>query len=172
MDLSTAAAAARAGDHVAMEALLRELQPAVVRTVRLIVGPGRAAAEDAAQEALIDILRGIHQLADPAAVRAWAVRIATRRAIRAARWERARSSFIPLEAARFATRTEDASRRALADAFYMLPPRQRAVAVLRLYLGLTEAEVSAALGCSVGTVKSQLHDARGRLRESLQEGAN
>jgi len=36
-----------------------------------------------------------------------------------------------------------------------LPPRQRAVIVLRYYQDWTEAQTAAALGCAVGTVKSQ-----------------
>ena len=49
-----------------------------------------------------------------------------------------------------------------------LPPRLRAVAVLRLYTGLSEHETAKALDCSVGTVKSQLHDARLRLATALR----
>jgi RNA polymerase sigma-70 factor (sigma-E family) len=45
-----------------------------------------------------------------------------------------------------------------------LPPRQRAVVVLRYYEGLTEPETAAVLGCSVGTVKSQAAKALGKLR--------
>jgi RNA polymerase sigma factor (sigma-70 family) len=45
-----------------------------------------------------------------------------------------------------------------------LPPRQRAVVVLRYYEGLTEAETATVLGCAVGTVKSQCAKALGKLR--------
>jgi RNA polymerase sigma-70 factor (sigma-E family) len=47
-----------------------------------------------------------------------------------------------------------------------LPPRQRAVVVLRYYEGLSEAEIADALGCSRGTVKSQAYDALRNLRSS------
>ena len=45
-----------------------------------------------------------------------------------------------------------------------LPPRQRAVVVLRYYEGLTEPETAAVLGCAVGTVKSQAARALAKLR--------
>jgi RNA polymerase sigma-70 factor (sigma-E family) len=58
---------------------------------------------------------------------------------------------------------------ALRAALLALPAGQRAVVLLRYYDDLTEREVARALGCTVGTVKSQ--NARGlrRLRELLDE---
>jgi DNA-directed RNA polymerase specialized sigma24 family protein len=58
----------------------------------------------------------------------------------------------------------------LKDAFDRLPPGQRATAVLRLYVGLSEQETAEALGCSVGAVKHQLHDARRSLCAYLDGG--
>ncbi|MFE2613057.1 SigE family RNA polymerase sigma factor [Micromonospora chalcea] len=46
-----------------------------------------------------------------------------------------------------------------------LPPRQRAVVVLRYFEDLTEVATAEALGVTVGTVKSQCHDALRRLRD-------
>ena len=53
----------------------------------------------------------------------------------------------------------------LIRALATLPRRQRAVVVLRYYEGLSEAETASALGCSVGTVKSQSARGLARLRE-------
>jgi RNA polymerase sigma-70 factor (sigma-E family) len=50
-----------------------------------------------------------------------------------------------------------------------LPPRQRAVIVLRYYEDLSEQQISDILGCSRGTVKSQASDALRALRTHLAE---
>src|SRR5439155_1280228 len=55
---------------------------------RLVGGAGAWEAEDAAQEALLDVSRAIGSLRDPSAVTAWALRIAARRALKAARRQR------------------------------------------------------------------------------------
>ena len=86
--LPTLAQRAMDGDPAALDELLRELQPLVVRTARLIVGSGSWAAEDAAQEALLDIARGVEDLREPHAIRSWALRVATTRALKVARRER------------------------------------------------------------------------------------
>jgi RNA polymerase sigma-70 factor (ECF subfamily) len=52
-----------------------------------------------------------------------------------------------------------------------LPPRQRLAVVLRFHADLTVPEVSRAMRCSEGTVKSTLHSAIDRLRTDLGDSA-
>jgi RNA polymerase sigma factor (sigma-70 family) len=63
-------------------------------------------------------------------------------------------------------------RAVLLAALRQLPVRQRAVVVLRYWEDLTDTQIAATLGCSPGTVRSQLSRALAKLRESpaLGEG--
>jgi RNA polymerase sigma-70 factor (sigma-E family) len=63
------------------------------------------------------------------------------------------------------TRGDD-SRPALLTALLRLPDGQRSVVLLRHWMGMTEAEVAAALGCSAGSVRSQASRALAALRAS------
>ncbi|AUG78420.1 RNA polymerase sigma24 factor [Kitasatospora sp. MMS16-BH015] len=56
-------------------------------------------------------------------------------------------------------------RRVLMAALASLPARQRAVVVLRYWEDLSAEQTAAALGCSVGTVKSQAAKGLAKLRE-------
>ena len=56
----------------------------------------------------------------------------------------------------------------LSRAIAALPRRQRLAVELHYVLGLSVAEVAAAMGCAPGTVKSQLSDARQKLRDSVE----
>ncbi len=61
-----------------------------------------------------------------------------------------------------------AERAALRHALDRLGPRQRAVVVLRFWLDMSEAATAQALGCSVGTVKSQTSRALATLRKDAE----
>jgi RNA polymerase sigma-70 factor (sigma-E family) len=64
---------------------------------------------------------------------------------------------------------DPADRLAVIAELAALPPRRRAVLVLRYFCGLSVEETAAALGCSAGTVKSQSARALATLRTHLIE---
>lgn len=57
----------------------------------------------------------------------------------------------------------------LRDTVWALPPKQRAVLVLRYYLGMDERAIAQTLACPLGTVKWRLHAARARMRHNLEQ---
>ena len=68
----------------------------------------------------------------------------------------------------FSTNADPEDARVVWDAVRSLPQRQRAAVVLRYYEDLSEADIADTLGCSVGTVKSQLSKARASLARALE----
>lgn len=56
----------------------------------------------------------------------------------------------------------------LMAALMSLPAGQRAVVVLRYWMDLSEADTAAALGCSIGNVKSQAARALAKLRVAAE----
>jgi RNA polymerase sigma factor (sigma-70 family) len=81
-------------------------------------------------------------------------------------WRRERAqAVLPDRAAPESLPVED--RLAVREALALVPPRQRAVLVLRFYEDCDVAETARLIGCSEGTVKSQTARGLARLRELL-----
>ena len=74
------------------------------------------------------------------------------------RWREVTTDMVPE-----AMHHDSTDRISLLEDLLRLSPRQRAVLVLRYFDDLTEADTAAALGISVGTVKSHARDALARL---------
>ncbi|MBE1565278.1 RNA polymerase sigma-70 factor (sigma-E family) [Nonomuraea africana] len=88
---------------------------------------------------------------------------------RSPRWGRERVVPAPPEQPVEDRTHEVENRLTLQQALRALPVRKRAVLVLRYYEDLPESEVAKIMGCSVGTVRSQTHQAVARLRELVGE---
>jgi RNA polymerase sigma-70 factor (ECF subfamily) len=143
-----------------LDQLLDELAP-YVRRLCARIAP--AAADDATQEALLAVFRGLPSLRAPEAIMTWVRSVTVRTAMRLARQP-------DREVASGATPADPSvpAFEGLADiddALMRLPLSQRAVLVLRAREGLSEQEIATALGIPAGTVKSRLHRARAAFRE-------
>lgn len=145
--------------------------PRLVGLVALYVGD-RHVAEDIAQEALIRLHLHRDRVATES-VHAWLATVAMNLA---RSWWRRR--YAELRANRkvgapTAVSADDgadpADVLAVRDAVLALPPRLRAVVVLRYYAGLSVAQTAEGLGWPEGTVKSATHDAVARLRRAISD---
>jgi RNA polymerase sigma factor (sigma-70 family) len=153
-------AAAQQGDALALDRLLDELAP-YVRRLCARIAP--AAADDATQEALLAIFRGLPSLRAPEAIMTWARSVTVRTATRLARQH---DLEIPADETLTCGYAESPEGLVdIDDALARLPVAQRVVLVLRTREGLSEQEIATALGIPAGTVKSRLHRARAAFRE-------
>jgi RNA polymerase sigma-70 factor (ECF subfamily) len=173
---TTLLAAIRRGDPGSREALYHRYKRRVFALAVRIVGAGDA--EEVSQEAFIRIFRGLPKFRGDSALGTWIYRLSVNAALshrsrRGAIPATANDPEIPLTAALIEPPpTGDAVLRArLERALWSLPVGYRTVIVLHDVEGLEHEEVASILGCHVGTSKSQLHKARGKLREILlQDG--
>jgi RNA polymerase sigma factor (sigma-70 family) len=156
-------AAAQQGDALALDRLLDELAP-YVRRLCARIAP--AATDDATQEALLAVFRGLPSLRAPEAIMTWVRSVTVRTAIRLARQHNHEVAADGTPIDRNASSPEGLVD--IDDALARLPVSQRVVLVLRTREGLTEQEIAATLGIPAGTVKSRLHRARAAFREAWE----
>lgn len=139
------------------------------RLVRSLgVAFGAEAAADAVQEAFIEADHNWSRVATLDQPAAWVRRVAINRLLNGKRnRKRRREILATVRPVADAELTDDLLdlRRAIAD----LPDKMRAAVCLHYLADLPVDEVAAALDVAPGTVKSNLHDARRRLREQLGE---
>jgi len=157
------------GTSVPFEDFVRARSAALFRTALLLTGQHRAEAEDLLPGALERAYRHwgrICRSGDPERyVRRILANASTDRWRRLGRRPEHSLPADPGGTAAGDHASEVADRDFLLRALAGLPPRQRAVLVLRYFCDLPEADIADALGCSVGTVKSQASRGLTRLRE-------
>src|SRR5918994_7460849 len=163
---------AQGGDETAFASLavaigdrLHAISRRVLRDVSL--------AEDATQQALMNIWRDLPQLRDPERFEGWAYRLVVRACYAESRRERRWSPTLRVlerDAAATADLDRVAHRDQLERGFRALSVDHRAVVVLHHYLGLSIQEVADALAIPIGTVRSRLFYAMRGLRAALDAG--
>jgi RNA polymerase sigma-70 factor (sigma-E family) len=147
--------------------------PALLRTAFLLCGGDQGAAEDLLQDVLARAYprwRRIRDKPEPYLRASLANAAANRWRTRSRR-----VSEVPLDEATDAPRSgheqQIVDHDQVVRALHALPPRMRAVLVLRYFDDMSEADVAKALRCSTGTVKSQTSRGLARLRELVDRGA-
>jgi RNA polymerase sigma-70 factor, ECF subfamily len=132
-------------------------------------------AEDATQQALLDIWRDLPDLRDPARFDAWSYRLLVRACYAEGRRTRRATPNLRLLPADESTVEEGLSevvdRDQLERGFRRLSLEHRAVVVLHHYLDWPLEQIAETLGVPIGTVRSRLHHAMRGLRAALDADA-
>jgi len=144
---------------------------ALLRSAFLLTGD-RGDAEDAVQAALARVYFAWPRIRRHGAVEAYTRRVLVREVLS---WRRRRRVSLVLTAQppEAALAADAAAEAGVGDemhrALLVLPPRQRAVVVLRYFDDLAEAQVAELLGISSGSVKQHASRGLARLRGLLSE---
>ena len=161
--------ATRSQEQISAFAGLVEARSSTLLRLAFAVVGDYQLAQDLLQEALVKVYVAWPRLRDESAAEAYVRRTIVTTAIS---WRR-RPSFHepPVEVVPDSEDGDEtgwvATHRVLWQQVRGLPPRQRTALVLRYYEDLSEAETAELMGCSVGTVKSQVSTALDKLRERV-----
>ncbi len=166
---------AQSGHTESLDALLRSVQFALYRHIESLTNDADL-AEDVLQSTFWTIARKLGQLRDPRLFKAWAYRIATRLAVRAAKkervWHREReelSQSLPSEVAPESESDVDAAE---IEKLLKGVSEASAVAIRMRYVDeLSYLEIAEALDIPLGTVKSRIAYGIRVLRNRGQESA-
>lgn len=164
-----------------LEYLVDRYQARAVQAAYLILYD-RALAEDVAQSAFVKAAERIHQFDEERPFAPWFFRIVVNDALKLAKRMKRNVSLEDLEenASHLAMLLADPApqpeqwleakqvREHILQAVQSLPPEQRAAVVMRYFLDLSEADMSAKMDRPLSTIKWWLRDARQRLRDLME----
>ncbi|MGD0497617.1 MAG: sigma-70 family RNA polymerase sigma factor [Bryobacteraceae bacterium] len=165
--------AARAGDLTAFEAIVRQYERLVLVTALRLSGDMED-AKDASQDVFLRLYRNLGKLERAGNVAAWLYRVTVNVCHDARRKRPVEAPVEELEAVPSATHDplraagDTERRRALDLSLRMLPERERAAVVLRDLEGLSTGEVARVMGTNEATVRSQICQARVKMRGFLE----
>jgi RNA polymerase sigma-70 factor (sigma-E family) len=160
-DQAEAGGASGAGTADAFEALYRARYGEMVRIAHVLTG-SNALAEEVVQDAFLALYPRFERIADPAGYLYRSVVNGCRTSFRR---RKVRERIQPLRSVPDVPAPElDETWSALAR----LSDKRRAVVVLRFYADMPLTQIGEVLGCSVGTVKSQLHRALAQLKDVIE----
>lgn len=171
-------AAAQAGDRGALDTLLRRHQDRIHALCRRLTG-NQADALDAAQEAMIAVVRGLPRFDGRSAFSTWLYRVTTNACLDELRrrrrrptdplpdHERADTEVVMAGGGRRRVDDEVADRLDIDHALAQLPEDFRAPVVLRDLCRLDYAEIAEVLAIPPGTVRSRISRGRAALAAHL-----
>ena len=156
---------ARSGDETGFTELWRELQPPLLRYLRVRSG---AACEDVAAETWLHVVRDLSSfIGDASGFRAWLFTLARHRAIDVARAAAVRPMVLvpditqtgrqPVTASAEVDALESISTARALELVASLPPEQAEMVMLRVVAGLDVAAVARIVGKSPGAVRVSVH---------------
>jgi RNA polymerase sigma-70 factor (ECF subfamily) len=167
----------RRGEESAFTALVIKYRESVYRVARRMLGAHEDAA-DVTQEVFIRVHRALPRFDGRSQLYTWLYRITINLCLDM-RGRLARLALVDLEEGVSERELRDRgvaldeaaegreTSRAVAKAVAGLPPRQRAMTVLRLYQDLPYQDIARIMGCSEGTVKATMFAALRKLRSAL-----
>lgn len=182
MDEQVAISRLKQGDVNASETLVLRYQVRAVHAAYLILRD-RVLAEDVVQNAFVKVVERIHQFDEERPFGPWFYRIVVNDAVKLAKKQK-RTVSLDEQLDERVTQTaawlrdpslppeqllEQAEMRAvLLDAMQSLVPEQRAAIVMRYFLEMSEADMSARMDRPLSTIKWWLREARKRLRSRMR----
>jgi len=183
MDEKALIDAARRGDVGSFNRLVLNYQSMAYNLAYRILG-NRDAAADATQDAFLSVFKAIGKFRG-GSFKAWLLRIVTNACYDQLRLKQRRpatslDALLVLESAPVQSLTDPGEspeeyavrqelNRAIQVGIGTLPPEQRIALVLSDVQGLSYQEIAEVTGASLGTVKSRLSRARGKMRDFLLE---
>lgn len=182
MDDRIAISRLKQADFQALETLVHRYQVQAVQAAYLIVRD-RALAEDIAQNAFVKAAERIHQFDEDRPFGPWFYRIVVNDAVKLAKKQKRTVSLdeqLDERVTQTAAWLRDPSlppeqqieqaelRTVILDAMQTLLPQQRAVIVMRYFLEMSEADMSARMDRPLSTIKWWLREARKRLRSRMR----
>jgi RNA polymerase sigma-70 factor (ECF subfamily) len=128
--------------------------------------------DDVLQDTFVEALRGVHNLREPAALRAWLTRVT----VRTARRRSGRGRFVAIEDAPAAAHVPDprpsaldlALLAAIGEVMAAIPAERRRPWALRTVDGEPIDDIAASCGCSATTVKRRIAEVQGLLEAALE----
>ena len=165
---------ARAGDKLAFQALYEDIKTDMYRMAFYLL-QNKEDAEDAVSEAFIDMYRGIHNLKECGAYKAWAIKILSAKCKRKMKEHYEHNGdYSELVEDAYLCNQDDIGRANMRTdimkAMDVLSEKERMIVVCTAVAGMSSDEVGSITGFPSATVRTKLRRALAKLKKKLEVG--